>query len=185
MNNIGVYLNVPFLEKDRAKRLGAWWDHESRRWFVPRGTDPAPFSKWFIQHLKVKALEILVARAEGPHDMCFSAICYSFKAANALLSYNAETASESGGYDKHDVTITFEDGETYEARIDVYHPTKEKFERIEDHVRDHCTFYGGLLTASEIPSHLTWDQYLRFQETISDEQRKDYKHFLDTYKLED
>ena len=41
-----VILNVPFKEKDAAKELGAWWDPQKRRWFVPRGKDPKPFSKW-------------------------------------------------------------------------------------------------------------------------------------------
>lgn len=42
----GVILEVPYAEKDEAKKLGAWWDPELRKWFVPEGTDPLPFAKW-------------------------------------------------------------------------------------------------------------------------------------------
>jgi hypothetical protein len=42
-------LNVPFHEKDDAKRLGARWDAVRRTWFVPDCTDTAPFAKWLPQ----------------------------------------------------------------------------------------------------------------------------------------
>ena len=41
-----LLLEVPFAEKDEAKNLGAWWDPDLRKWFVPEGTDPALFAKW-------------------------------------------------------------------------------------------------------------------------------------------
>jgi len=30
-----IYLNVPYEEKDAAKKLGARWDPEQRKWYVP------------------------------------------------------------------------------------------------------------------------------------------------------
>lgn len=41
-----VFLNVPFAEKDEAKRLGARWDATRRKWYVPHGVDAEPFSRW-------------------------------------------------------------------------------------------------------------------------------------------
>jgi len=41
-----VYLDVPFREKDEAKELGARWDAEERKWFVPKGKDVDPFQQW-------------------------------------------------------------------------------------------------------------------------------------------
>ena len=38
-------LNVPFHEKDDAKRLGARWDAGRKTWFLPDGTEAAPFAK--------------------------------------------------------------------------------------------------------------------------------------------
>ena len=43
----GLILEVPFKEKDEAKRLGAWWDPDLKKWFVPKGQDIRPFAKWF------------------------------------------------------------------------------------------------------------------------------------------
>ena len=44
--NIEIYLNVPFAEKDEAKQLGAKWDPDSRRWYVPKPLSVRPFDKW-------------------------------------------------------------------------------------------------------------------------------------------
>lgn len=41
-----VVLNVPFAEKDEAKRLGARWDATRKKWYVPNGVDAEPFSRW-------------------------------------------------------------------------------------------------------------------------------------------
>lgn len=43
----GVHLlNVPYAEKDEAKRLGAKWDATRRKWYVPAGVDVTAFSRW-------------------------------------------------------------------------------------------------------------------------------------------
>ena len=36
-----VWLDVPFASKDEAKRLGAWWNPNVRRWYVPPHVDEA------------------------------------------------------------------------------------------------------------------------------------------------
>lgn len=41
-----TYLNVPFTEKDEAKRLGAKWDPSNRQWYVPAGASVSPFRHW-------------------------------------------------------------------------------------------------------------------------------------------
>ena len=39
-------LKVPYAEKDKAKALGARWNAERKAWYVPDGTDAAPFEQW-------------------------------------------------------------------------------------------------------------------------------------------
>ncbi|WP_175743236.1 DUF5710 domain-containing protein [Burkholderia ambifaria] len=41
-----TYLEVPFKEKDAANELGAKFDRRSKKWYVPGGTDVAPFARW-------------------------------------------------------------------------------------------------------------------------------------------
>ena len=42
-----MVLEVPYSEKEEAKKLGARWDPDIRKWFVPTGIDPKPLAKWF------------------------------------------------------------------------------------------------------------------------------------------
>jgi hypothetical protein len=44
-----IDLQVPFSEKDEAKRLGARWDGKQRTWYVPDGVDISPLKKWLPQ----------------------------------------------------------------------------------------------------------------------------------------
>lgn len=41
-----TYLNVPYSEKNQAKKLGARWDKSAKCWFAPTGTDLEPLGKW-------------------------------------------------------------------------------------------------------------------------------------------
>lgn len=41
-----VYLNVEMAEKDAAKALGARWDNDQKKWFVPAGVDVSLFKRW-------------------------------------------------------------------------------------------------------------------------------------------
>lgn len=41
-----IYLNVPFDEKDDAKRLGARWDAQKRSWYLLEPDDLSQFVRW-------------------------------------------------------------------------------------------------------------------------------------------
>jgi hypothetical protein len=43
-----IDLNVPFSEKDEAKRQGARWDGDRKVWFIPDGGNPIAFKRWLI-----------------------------------------------------------------------------------------------------------------------------------------
>lgn len=50
-------INVPFAEKEQAKKLGAKWDKEQKCWFIPEYLDEKPFEKW-IKNSQDKKPEI-------------------------------------------------------------------------------------------------------------------------------
>lgn len=41
-----TYLNVPFADKDKVKKLGAWWDNDKKSWFFNSDKDSSLFSQW-------------------------------------------------------------------------------------------------------------------------------------------
>lgn len=50
----GTILDVPFAEKDEAKALGAKWDPDLRKWFVPEGIDLEDFTNWIPEGNEAK-----------------------------------------------------------------------------------------------------------------------------------
>lgn len=46
-----VDLEVPFAEKDAARRLGARWDAARRVWYLTDAENLAPFLRWMPKHL--------------------------------------------------------------------------------------------------------------------------------------
>jgi hypothetical protein len=47
-----VDLNVPFPEKDEARKLGALWDGARKVWYVKDLEQLEPFLKWMPERLK-------------------------------------------------------------------------------------------------------------------------------------
>ena len=43
---MSILLNVPFSEKDEAKKLGAWWNPELKKWYVKNRNEYIKFKKW-------------------------------------------------------------------------------------------------------------------------------------------
>ncbi len=41
-----IILEVPFAEKDEAKSLGAKWNPELKKWYIPDGIEKEKFNKW-------------------------------------------------------------------------------------------------------------------------------------------
>lgn len=46
---MSLLLNVPFAEKDDAKRLGAKWNPDLKKWYVPLKKDYHKFKKWILK----------------------------------------------------------------------------------------------------------------------------------------
>jgi len=42
-----LYLEVPFAEKDQAKKLGARWDPALKKWYAPHGVDLHVLRAWW------------------------------------------------------------------------------------------------------------------------------------------
>jgi hypothetical protein len=58
-----AYLTTTFQEKDEVKSLGACWDPERRKWYVPRGKTLKPFLKW---NPKVNGRPVVASRTKTP-----------------------------------------------------------------------------------------------------------------------
>ena len=43
---MAILLNVPFSEKDEAKKLGAWWNPELKKWYIKDRNEYIKLKKW-------------------------------------------------------------------------------------------------------------------------------------------
>ncbi len=88
----------------------------------------------------IQPVKITVTRAEGPTHLCgiVRTVC-TFPEADTILFWNSRTAPESGGYDKHDFKIEFEDGAIYEGRYDLKHTSKDSCS-LNTHIRGHLEY---------------------------------------------
>lgn len=54
-----INLQVPYADKDLARRRGAFWDKARKVWFVENVADLGPFLRWMPQHLTKPHVEQL------------------------------------------------------------------------------------------------------------------------------
>ena len=60
MSDNKFYLNCPYSEKDLCKTLGAKWDKEKKKWYVPEGMDRKKFKRWWYDQSNEKVNLTLV-----------------------------------------------------------------------------------------------------------------------------
>lgn len=53
-----IFLNVPYSEKDIAKKFGAKWDGEEKKWWIPSGCDLHKAFFWRKKDIQVKPREL-------------------------------------------------------------------------------------------------------------------------------
>lgn len=102
---------------------------------------------------KIPVVFIEITRAEGPARLCKTRIFKTWRNASAALVTAMNTYPEGGAYDKHDLVITFADGETYKGRLDCKRDGSDC--DVAAHVRETMEFYAG----ARCPAHMTPEQY--------------------------
>ncbi|MFS0657395.1 LPD25 domain-containing protein [Niallia alba] len=92
----------------------------------------------------------------------------TFAEAEIIIRNAAKHAPDNGAYDKTKFLITWNDGNTYEGRLDIVHSDMFKTTPLKSHIE---SFVNDVLEDDG-----TW---------YSNERKEDYKHFINTYPLED
>jgi hypothetical protein len=86
-------LNVPFEEKNEAKRLGARWDPARKVWFVPDGVDPRPFRNWLPRPADVNVRSSMYYLAETVE------LCWKCGEPSRVFGIAVPAGYESAEYD--------------------------------------------------------------------------------------
>ncbi len=51
-----IFLNVPYSERNKVKRLGAKWEPFAKKWYIPRTDELEVFTKWLPKKFMVLAV---------------------------------------------------------------------------------------------------------------------------------
>lgn len=63
-----INLQVPFSEKDEAKRLGARWDPDKKVWYISEGMPITPFQNWLPAETVINVRSPFYAIAESAKE---------------------------------------------------------------------------------------------------------------------
>jgi len=75
----------------------------------------------------IKLKQIRIERAEGPCDLCIERTFDTLDQAQRWINNQRETYPKLG-YDKHDVTITWDNGNKFSIRLDCQHPENKYYD---------------------------------------------------------
>lgn len=92
----------------------------------------------------------------------------TFTEAESIIRNAAKHAPDNGAYDKTKFNIVWSDGQNYEGRLDIVRSDMFKATPLKSHIESFVT--------DVIEDDGSW---------YSDERKEDYKHFINTYPLED
>lgn len=107
---MALLLNVPYVEKDQAKALGARWNPELKTWYVTNKSKYAQFEQWLGGSLIVYDHIYVV---EGIHT------CYRCEKETTVIGFGFETY-----YDFHEPNSDLDDGEIHIGPINSQLPKK-------------------------------------------------------------
>lgn len=112
---------------------------------------------------KVKSIRI--ERAEGTHAEVEhgKVTCTSWEQAETFVRWMSRTAPANGGYDKTDVRIEWENGDSYSFRFDMQREHAASVSPLRSEVRSSLEFYAG----RHCPIHMERDEYPRFLERLA------------------
>lgn len=94
---------------------------------------------------KIKVQSITITRIEGPLHLCDKPKTFrNYNAAHSWLLSYSHTFPKTGGYNKHDFSITFEDESVYSGRLDCKHLScKDNDLDIQEHIRSMAEWHSG------------------------------------------
>lgn len=132
--------------------------------------------------MKATVAKVSIDRAEGPHDLCIKSEFTSVEDAQKFLASQADTfpgapGQYPGGYDKHDIVITFSDNELVEFRLDA----KFTGHDIMANLRSFLGFYAGLYC----PPHMKpadYELFLARDDKSGSSRKADFLDFIATHE---
>lgn len=126
---------------------------------------------------KVAVKSVEIERAEGLASECIKVTVPTLAEATRTLFQWSHTAPETGGYDKCDFKVTFEDGETYDGRFDMKRHLKDEGS-LEEHIQRFVKMQAHVWRPAWMDDK-RWTQFT----TRTAEHKADALAFIEKYDL--
>lgn len=128
---------------------------------------------------KIGVSKIVITRAEGPSNLCGKpqVYCDWSMAEAGFRSSNVTLPGPEMGYDKHDFIVYFQDGETYEGRLDVKQRCcPDNDQNVKEHVNSFMSFYAGIGKPG-------WMSLENYERALIGVKKEEYLEFLRKYDV--
>jgi hypothetical protein len=132
----------------------------------------------------IKPKTITITRAEGLIEECDKPeTATTWEEANAILRRWSDTAPKTGGYDKCDFVIVFDDGQDYKGRYDLQHWECGRPD-LAAHVRAFVNYLAGTPPAWLLkPGKENYLKHYREKVAADTDAVAEAKRWLDTYDV--
>lgn len=130
------------------------------------------------EKIKMKSIRIYGSESSYAGDHTFD----KWFDAGVHIRSIAFYAPRTGGYDKTNFVVLFEDDSTYNGRLDIQHytlPYPANDNDLAKHIYDHVRFYAG----QYCPSHMDAEHYQGILNDAGLDIIKQHKDFLSTYEI--
>lgn len=137
-----LYLNVPYEEKDEAKKLGALWNTTLKTWFIPDNANPAQFEKWLY------GLEI----SNAYYYLCLSYdSCYKCGKLSPVFAFMIPPNSNIGsGEEDEDYYYLYD---SYNLLSDVTNISNDVLNAIKDFTKNYYLDFSGTIKRNYFMNH--------------------------------
>ncbi|WP_077612275.1 DUF5710 domain-containing protein [Clostridium sp. Marseille-P2415] len=106
---MALLLNVPFNEKDEAKKLGARWNPELKKWYVQNKSDYPKFVRWISENGNFEIICDCLYIVEGKNT------CFKCGKTTRVIGYGIENYYEFWNMGDSDKDHYYESGEVHIA----------------------------------------------------------------------
>jgi hypothetical protein len=122
-----TYLDVPYKDKDEAKKLGARWDAERKAWFVPDSINTVAFLRWLSQEVEMRQrliAPIWIKKSTEPCWKCHRTSQVFAVSASVIIDVEYGEDDDDEEYeqtiDNDDDSIALTDLESIDPRIEAF-----------------------------------------------------------------
>lgn len=149
-----LFIDVPYSEKDTAKKLGARWDPTNKKWYATKRDDYIKFINWFMYDYEEQIIAL-----DHIYLVTSERTCYNCQESTPVIAFGIENRMviRDDGYDPQTYSCSFSNTASINIMHDLDKSLPERFKNYLDekfiykmgysqingyHLANHCQYCG-------------------------------------------